>query len=115
MDGGKLKFPHVEGVRRTKDRNFAGFLKSSKQIEDKEAILESIFEELKRTGDIDQCMEHAEYPGEMAIEQRNGWGDKPSGGAVQSYRNALDQIPDDDDVRDEIEEPDYDVDIHVPK
>lgn len=119
MNGSKLKLPRIAAVRRTKDRNMAGYLTSDKAIREKELFLEGFFEELKRTGNIEKCMASAPYPGEVDGDRRYGTSSKSttggsSGANTQSHRERLDSIPDDAPI------PVYDipdpsnVDIRVP-
>ena len=113
MNGGKLKMPLINGVRRSKERNAYGYLTSDKAISDKEALLETFFEELKRTGDIEACLAKAIQPAEREGGRRSGRSGG-SGGNSQSYRERLQAI-EDDAAPEILEMPDPDsVDVCAP-
>jgi hypothetical protein len=53
MSGKKSKFP-VFGA--SKERNVYGYITSSAAVKEKETLLESMFDRLKATGDIEECL-----------------------------------------------------------
>ncbi len=114
MNGGKAKFARVPGVRKAKERNAAGYLTSDQLLEEKEAFLETFFEELKRTGDIEKCMAAARRPADVEGGRRYG-----SGGSSGSGGNALRQsirAVENQPTEDYVYELDPDsVDIHAPE
>lgn len=114
MNGGKPKFAMIPGVRKSKDRNAAGYLTSDKLIREKEAFLETFFEDLKRTGDIEKCMAAARLPAEVEGERRAGTGGKTGGaGSNPLWRGAKSVAADkNEEVVYELDP--NDVDIHEP-
>lgn len=113
MNGGRLNMPLVNGVRTSSDRNAHGYLTSEKAIRDKEALLKSFYDELKRTGDIDGCLARAKNPAVQEGGRRHGRS-SGTGGNSQSYRDRLDAIPGEENVE-LLEMTDIDnVDIDVP-
>jgi hypothetical protein len=65
MSGKKSKFP---GFGASKERNAYGYITSSTAVKEKETLLESFFDRLKATGDIEECLG-------MAQSNSNGSGE----------------------------------------
>lgn len=75
-----------------KKRNEYGFVTSKAAVKEKEELLNSFFEELKKTGDIDVCYQNAVTASERAEERR--------GPVVDMRRKAVEDLPDDVDIKD---------------
>ena len=63
------KLPNVAGKR---GRNVYGYITSSAALRQKQEILDSFFEELKRSGDIEQCLALAKNPVDVAAARKSG-------------------------------------------
>ena len=66
-----------------KERNAYGYITSSAAVKQKEAFLDTFFEELKETGDIEACLQAAENPAHKTVER-----ERLAGGAAVSGRPA---------------------------
>ncbi len=62
------------------ERNAYGYITSSAAVKQKEAFLDTFFEELKETGDIETCLQTAENPSHKTVERERLVG----GGTVSS-------------------------------
>ena len=60
MSGKKSKFPHFGP---SKDRNAYGYITSSAAVKEKETLLESFFDRLKTSGNIEECLGMARSSG----------------------------------------------------
>lgn len=100
-------------IKSKKDRNEYGYITSDAAVKDKEALLESFFEELKVTGDIDACMEKATYPETRQVERAKGAAERTGGNA---FADALNDLPDDEEDMDSLDEATLDriMDINPP-
>lgn len=79
------------------ERNRYGFMTSQAALKEKEELLDSFFEELKLTGDIDECLANAKNPRETESERR-GY----AGGTLR--RKSTDSwLEDDDDDEPEVD------------
>ena len=70
MNGKKPKTSRFTGIRMMLKKNQVGHLSSEEAISEKEALLETFFEELKRTGNIDECIRNAHNAAEQAGQRR---------------------------------------------
>lgn len=57
MSGKKEKPARNWGFKRNKERDSYGYLTSAATLKDKETMLDSFFEELKQTGDMEACLD----------------------------------------------------------
>lgn len=64
--GGLSKFLRI-GT--TKERNAYGFVTSSAAVKQKEAFLNTFFEDLKENGDIEACLDSAENPSHTKVDR----------------------------------------------
>ena len=76
-DGKLPKFPRI-GLG--KERNAYGYITSETALKDKEELLDSVFETLKATGDIEDCLSAARNPALRHAELRNAY----TGGTISS-------------------------------
>lgn len=74
-EGRLPQFPHIGS---SKARNSYGYVTSETALKDKEELLNGIFENLKRTGDIEGCLSSARNPALRQAELRNAY----TGGSV---------------------------------
>lgn len=76
------------------ERNRYGFMTSQASLREKEELLESFFEELKLTGDIDECLANAKNPRETEAMRRGAYaGGKTRKSSTDSW---LDEDDDDE-------------------
>ena len=59
MSGKKNKLLDIPHLKKPKDRNAYGYIASGSAVKEKEMLLDSFFETLKETADIDACLESA--------------------------------------------------------
>lgn len=83
---GFLKLPLVQAVR---SRGAYDFITSEEALEKKEKSLESVFERLKETGDIEGCMAAAKNPGDVDASRAEAY---TSGGRVSQREEAEDSL-----------------------
>lgn len=69
MSGKKSGLP----LKTVKDRNVYGFVTSDAAYKAKSDLLDSFFEELKVTGKIEECLEHAQHPVQREASLRNAY------------------------------------------
>ncbi|MCD7761427.1 MAG: hypothetical protein LUH16_06600 [Clostridiales bacterium] len=70
ISGNGIKLPKFMDGRFDGKRNDYGYLTSKAALEQKEELLDSIFEELKNTGDIEACLSKRPNPGKVDAERR---------------------------------------------
>ncbi len=76
--GRKNGFPKSMKIGSTKERNAYGYITSSTALKDKEALLDSFFESLKRSGDIEQHLADARTPAAQQAERRYAYTQDPN-------------------------------------
>lgn len=126
ITGKKKPLAKFRRIATVANRNSYGYVTSVAAISEKEELLESFFERLKVTGDIEQCLADARNPVAREAELRNAYTkgniapalrgeDQPVVSELDAYMNRLNNMPD------AAAEDDFDVDfsammdIHPPK
>lgn len=88
--GGLSKFPRI-GT--TKERNAYGYVTSSAAVKQKEAFLDTFFEDLKENGDIEACLESAENPSHTKVNRERKVSSSSAAGRVGgSGTSSVDQM-----------------------
>lgn len=93
LDGGRISFPKVLGVTKSKERTKAGFIIPERVIRDKSELLGSFFEDLKQTGDIEGCLKEARMKRLQARKGMVSPGTSGGGGTLMDRRKELDKQP----------------------
>ena len=70
MSGKKSGLGSIVHIGSTKERNSYGYITSSAAVKEKEELLNSFFERLKVTGDIEACLDAAKDPSAHQAELR---------------------------------------------
>lgn len=126
MSGKKTSFPPLARIGSTKERNAYGYITSSTAVKEKEELLDTFFEQLKVTGDIDECLDSARTPAARQADLRRAYtkgaiAPELSGAAapvtemdeVMGRLSGVESMPADaDDFSDSL---DSMMDIHPPK
>ena len=86
MEGGRPNFPKVLGVNR--ERNKAGFLLPEHVIRDRNELLGTFFDKLKRTGDIEGCLKEARMQRRQAHSGKATMGGS-GGGSLMERRKQI--------------------------
>lgn len=102
------KLPKIGGKR---ERNVYGYLTSNAALQQKQELLDGFFEELKRTGNIEACLDNVKHPGTAAAR----W-TKPADAAARTDLSILDEV-DDHDSKESYDDVSFDalMDIHPPR
>ncbi len=90
MSGKKGKLPAPFGTAARKERNSHGYITSEAALRAKEEQLESIFESLKETGDIESCLLASRNASDIQAERRNAY----TGGMVSPGLSAPSGVSD---------------------
>lgn len=77
-------------VHSEKDRNAYGYINSGKAVKEKEEMLDTFFEQLKVTGDIDECLAGARNPAARQADLRRAY----TQGSMSSELNTDGAVPD---------------------
>ena len=115
VTGKKSNFPHMK-VGSTKERNAYGYITSSAALKNKEALLESFFEDLKRYGGIEARLAEARIPGAKQAELRHACTEDSDVSEIDERMSRLNGTPaaaPQEDLHDE--GMDALLDIHPPK
>ena len=73
MSGKKSGLSSIVHIGSTKERNSYGYITSSAAVKEKEELLNSFFEQLKATGDIEACLEAARNPATYQAQLRGAY------------------------------------------
>ena len=76
ISGKKSGLGGIVHIGSTKERNSYGYITSSAAVKGKEELLNSFFERLKVTGDIEACLEAAKDPAAYQAELRGAYTDR---------------------------------------
>lgn len=93
--------PKMPKVGPKRDRNIYGYITSNTALEQKQAILDGFFEELKRSGDIEACLATARNPMDVNASRAAGLGenvDPSQWNAVLGDRPNTADLPELDDA-----------------
>ena len=117
--GKKSEFPGSMKTGSTKERNAYGYITSSNALRAKEELLDSLFEELKVSGDIEAILAKARIPGATNAELRYAYSNGSVNEAKSDIDNYMERL---NSVADEPSAPanfdqnmDALLDIHPPK
>lgn len=69
MSGKKSGLP----LKTVRDRNVYGYVTSEAAYKEKEELLDSFFEQLKSSGDIEECLSHAQHPSRRESALRDAY------------------------------------------
>ena len=75
ISGKKSGLDSVVHIGSTKERNAYGYITSAAAVKEKEELLNSFFEQLKATGDIEACLAAARNPAAYQAELRGAYTD----------------------------------------
>ncbi|MCC8129611.1 MAG: hypothetical protein LIO51_06720 [Clostridiales bacterium] len=95
ISGDGIKLPKFMDSRFDGKRNDYGYLTSKTAMEQKEELLDGIFEELKVTGDIEACLSNRPHPGKVEASRRGQYT-----GVVSA--SAPEEKPDQNDILDDL-------------
>ncbi len=87
-----VKLSKLFSSNQTRERNVYGYITSSAAAEQKAAFLDSFFEELKRTGDIERCLKMAENPSHQRVERERMVGGNQNADLSGGGGSDVDQI-----------------------
>ena len=103
---GLPRFPHISS---SKKRNEYGYINSQSAVKQKKAIVNAMQDELEETGDIEECLKHAENPADTKANRDH---------KASSYNDDLARIraaEADDEYDDDYDDLSTDSDVHAPK
>lgn len=119
MTGKKSGFPDHLKTGTPKERNVYGYITSSAALEEKAGLLDSFFEELKASGDIEACLAGVRTPGERQAELRHayaGGGEPAAASNIDERMKRLNEVKDAPVHAEDFEQGmDAMMDIHPPK
>jgi len=103
--------PKMPKLGSKRERNIYGYITSNAALEQKQALLDGIFEELKRSGDIEACLANARNPAAVSSARKSGQLEEPD---RSRWDEALGKASSADEI--EINEADLNSmsDIHPP-
>ena len=112
MSDRKHSAPVLSKITGRRGRNVYGYITSNAALRQKQEILDSFFEELKRNGDIEKCLSLAKNPADVAATRKSG---TLSDGDTALWDSVLGEgtKADDDDIS--AEDIDSMMDIHRPE
>ena len=121
--GKKSEFPSSMKIGSTKERNAYGYITSSTALRAKQEMLESFFEQLKVTGDIESHLAAARSPAARQAELRHAYtkdsGSAGMGEAISDIDALMGRLSSVDDSALTEEDTDFNMesmmDIHPPK
>lgn len=87
MNERKSKLPKIPKFVSRQERNSFGYLRSNEAMKRKEELLDSFFDTLKRTGDIEACLDAAKTPVSIESERRTIYVDTPRAGVGTGSQN----------------------------
>lgn len=122
-NGGLSRFVHIGSP---KERNAYGYVTSAAAVKNKEELLDTFFERLKVTGDIEMCLEEIRNPATRQAELRNAYTkgiiapdlqgkDTTLVSEMDEYMNRLNNLPDTPTEHAFEDSLDSMMDIHPPK
>lgn len=115
--GKKSGFPGNMKIGSTKERNAYGYITSATARKEKEELLDSFFENLKREGDIEKHLAEARTPAAMQAERRYAYTqDTDTASGMDARRARLEGVEDGGNQQDNFESGMNNLmDIHPPK
>lgn len=119
--GKKSNFPGSMKIGSTKERNAYGYITSTAALKEKEELLDSFFEELKNSGDIEARLADARIPGARQAELRRAYTDAQEPetektSEIDDYMSRLNAVKDTPAAAEDFEKGmDSMLDIHPPK
>lgn len=116
--GKKSGFPGSMKIGSTKERNAYGYITSSTALKDKEALLESFFEVLKREGNIEKQLATARTPANRQAERRFAYtqdAGTEENADLAARKARLDSVENSDAGYEDLGDVDSLLDIHPPK